>query len=724
MRHPSKKDYLVTFFLLVILLLPEKTSAAGITNYVTLTPKVYYTQRGKTGEQSVNNMYRKDQRGTRDNPAKYVAFTTPRSIYLGYQKFNLPGTIDRTYIASMSVRVNYKGYTKSRQTWTWYLYNWSTARWVKIGNNATATNLRWSYFKFNVIDPKRFIHPTSGEIRLRLRSSNRSGDAKIDYSVIRLGYSVPLPPPPSGSGPTIAGCPLFPSNNYWNTPVDTLPVHARSSAWINSIGAGTGFHMDFGSGTWDGGPIGIPFNVVAGSLPRTNVSFYYPDESDPGPYPIPDSPLREWGSDHHVLIVDQDNCTLYELYDADLSGGSWSAGSGAIWDLNSNALRPVGWTSADAAGLPILPGLVRYEEVAAGEIKHAIRFTAPQTQQAYLWPARHFASSNADPNLPPMGARFRLKAAIDISGYPAEMQVILRAMKKYGIVLADNGSPWYISGSPNENWDNDMLHLLDNLQGSDFEAVDTSILMQDVNSGRTSADIWQPAVGSSWQWQLSGPLDASVNASVFDLDLEDTSAATVASLHSQGKKVICYISIGSWEDWRADAGQFPSQVLGNDYDGWPGEKWLDIRQIDLLAPIMRARLDLCKQKGFDAVEPDNMDGYTNNTGFPLTYQHQVAYNTWFANEAHQRGLSVGMKNDSEQVGDLQPYFDWALTEDCFDQGWCSDMSPFIQAGKPVFAAEYTDTGITLNDFCPQAASLQFSAILKHRNLDAQRWVCP
>lgn len=281
----------------------------------------------------------------------------------------------------------------------------------------------------------------------------------------------------------ISGCPLFPTDNVWNTRVDNLPVHARSDQWVNTIGRSTGFHMDFGSGTWDGGPIGIPYNIVNGSVTKVPVSFYYPSESDPGPYPIPSNPLIEYGSDNHILIVENSTCTLYELYDASYSGGAWHAGSGAVWNLNSNALRPDTWTSADAAGLPILTGLVRYDEVLSGEITHALRFTAASTN-GYIWPARHLTSNNPSaPQIPPMGARFRLKASYNISGYPPAMQVILQAMKTYGIILADNGSNWYVSGAPDPRWDNDMLHLLDDLTGNDFEAVDTSGLMMDVNSG-------------------------------------------------------------------------------------------------------------------------------------------------------------------------------------------------------------------------------------------------
>lgn len=287
---------------------------------------------------------------------------------------------------------------------------------------------------------------------------------------------------PATDGPVIANCPMFPANNIWNTRVDSLPIHPQSDSWIDSIGRNEGFHMDFGSDTWNGGPIGIPFNVVSGaSVTKYTVDFYYPDESDAGPYPLVPDPLIEYGSDHHILTVDTDTCTLYEIYDAGFDGSNWSGGSGAIWDLKSNTLRPETWTSADAAGLAILPGLVRYDEIAAGEIKHALRFTSEETA-GYIWPARHL-TADAQDGVPPMGARFRLKADYDISGFPPEMQILLQAMKKYGIILADNGSNWYVNGAPDERWDNDMLHLLDVLTGNDFEAVDTSVLMVDTNSG-------------------------------------------------------------------------------------------------------------------------------------------------------------------------------------------------------------------------------------------------
>ncbi len=237
------------------------------------------------------------------------------------------------------------------------------------------------------------------------------------------------------------------------------------------------------------------------------------------------------------------------------------------------------------------------------------------------------------------------------------------------------------------------------------------------------ADWWQPAVNTTWQWQLDQTVDPSFEVDMYDIEMFDNDADMVANLHAQGRKVICYISVGSWEEWRPDADRFPASVIGHDYGGWPGEKWLDISQIDLLAPIMQARLDECRAKGFDGLEPDNIDGFTNDTGFPLTYEDQLHYNMWLADQAHARGLSIGLKNDADQVDDLLPHFDWALTEDCFAEGWCEEMLPFIEAGKPVFAAEYTDTGITTGQFCSQAQQMSFSAILKNRELEAWLEAC-
>jgi hypothetical protein len=265
-------------------------------------------------------------------------------------------------------------------------------------------------------------------------------------------------------------CPIFPASNVWNKDVSKLPVAANSAAMIDAMGASRPLHPDF-----DAIGDGIPYNVVTSSTPRYKVSFDFADESDPGPYPIPASPKIESGSDRHMLMLDKGACRLYELYDITRSGSAWHAGSGAIWNLRSNALRPAGWTSADAAGLPILPGLVLYSQVQSGVINHAIRFTAPNTC-GYIYPARHQTAAPCS-NLPPMGLRVRLKASVDISGFGPQARVVLTALKRYGMILADNGSPWFISGEPNTSWNDDELHVLQTLTGADFEVVDTSGLV-------------------------------------------------------------------------------------------------------------------------------------------------------------------------------------------------------------------------------------------------------
>jgi hypothetical protein len=274
--------------------------------------------------------------------------------------------------------------------------------------------------------------------------------------------------------PQAPACQVFPVSNPWNQRVDQLPVAANSAAIVASIGENDHVHADFGSGLWEGNKIGIPITVVDTGTPRTRVSFEYASESDRGPYPMPANVRIEGGSDRHAILVDRGACQLYELFALERRGGRWHAGSGAIWDLNSNKLRPRGWTSADAAGLPILPGLARYDEVRRGRIDHALRFTVSQTRRAFVWPARHFASSATSPSLPAMGLRLRLKRSYRISRFPRQARVVLRALREYGMIVADNGSDWYISGAPDPRWSNDQLHTLHNVPGSAFEVVDTS----------------------------------------------------------------------------------------------------------------------------------------------------------------------------------------------------------------------------------------------------------
>jgi hypothetical protein len=278
-----------------------------------------------------------------------------------------------------------------------------------------------------------------------------------------------------GSGASLGGKRPFPDDNPWNQDISKESVDPNSAKLIAGIGLGKHLHPDFGT-VYNGAPNGIPYVVVPGTQPKVPVKFEYGAESDPGPYPIPKNAPIEGGpnskSDRHILVIERDNWKLYEVFSAFPLRKGWKAGSGAIFDLNSNKLRPAGWTSADAAGLPIFPGLVRYDEaVEQKAIRHALRFTVQKTRMGYVHPARHFASNKTAANLPPMGMRVRLKAATDISGFPEEVQVILKALKKYGMIVADNGGDWFLSGAPDPRWNDDNLGTMKKIKGKDFEVI-------------------------------------------------------------------------------------------------------------------------------------------------------------------------------------------------------------------------------------------------------------
>ncbi|HEX8422103.1 MAG TPA: hypothetical protein VF634_01765 [Pyrinomonadaceae bacterium] len=322
-------------------------------------------------------------------------------------------------------------------------------------------------------------------IRLDDNLAGATGDVLVSVALrgtvsnrVRVRLGTAAVPPDLGPNASLRGKRVLPTDNPWNQDVSNAPADPNSATLIASIGLNTGLHPDFGT-TWNGAPNGIPYVVVSGAQPKVQINFTdYGDESDPGPYPVPADALIEGGAagtgDRHVIVVDRDNWKLYELFSAyPLSNGAgWRAASGAVFDLNSNALRPAGWTSADAAGLPIFPGLVRYDEVhELKEIAHALRFTVQSTRRAYVYPARHYASSNTSANLPPMGMRVRLKASYAISRFSPAVQVILKALKKYGMILADNGGNWFVSGAPDARWDDNDLNTLKTIKGSDFEVV-------------------------------------------------------------------------------------------------------------------------------------------------------------------------------------------------------------------------------------------------------------
>jgi hypothetical protein len=323
-----------------------------------------------------------------------------------------------------------------------------------------------------------------------------------------------------GQGASLNGYRAFPDDNLWNQDISGSPVDSNSTAIINYIGPSVGIHADFGAGQYQGSTIGIPYTVVGPQQPFLSINYTaYGGESDPGPMPIPSTaPIEGYPNpgtgDRHVLVLDNANCFLYELFSSYPQANSWNAGSGAVWDLQADEQRPYGWTSADAAGLPIFPGLIRYDEVAAGQIRHAIRFTLAQSRAAFTPPASHWAANSSNPNAAPMGMRLRLKASFDISGFSATNQVILAAMKKYGMIMADNGSSMYISGAPDDRWDNNDLHILGSVKASDFEVELMSPVYTSVNvpSGASpqiasfTASAVNVSAGNSvtLSWQVSG----------------------------------------------------------------------------------------------------------------------------------------------------------------------------------------------------------------------------
>jgi hypothetical protein len=305
-----------------------------------------------------------------------------------------------------------------------------------------------------------------------MRMGMRRAAAAVTLVVV-AGLTAGAAAPEAAPLPSAPACPVFPAGNVWNQDISALPVASGSDTLITKIGLDTGLHPDFGS--YSG--YGIPYNTVPGSQRKLTVRFDYSSQSDHVGYPIPRRPRIEAGSDHHMLIVNSGTCKLYEMWNVRHTRRGWRAGSGAVWKMTSNALRPDGWTSADAAGLPILPGLVRYPEVAAGVIDHALRFTAPQTRDAHIYPARHDAGSGSSASLPPMGLRVRLKASFDLSQLSPQARVVAVALQHYGMILADNGSPWYVSGVSNKHFNDDDLRTLNRITGRDLEVVDTSGLV-------------------------------------------------------------------------------------------------------------------------------------------------------------------------------------------------------------------------------------------------------
>jgi hypothetical protein len=411
---------------------------------------------------------------------KRYAFPNDKVFLTWYTDFSSVLTISSTELASYQLagNVTYRPGVKLVKIQTnpnvYAVSRYGVLRWVATEAVATALyGSDWNTKIDDIADTFFTNYEMGGDL-----SSASAYDRSAELGITVIAQNIrgaTVPAQISTGGPVLAGCSVFPADNAWNRRVDSLAVHAQSATFINSISATKGLHADFGETL----EYGIPYNVVPGTQPKVPITWTaYGEESDAGPYPIPANALREASSDHHVIVLDKDACKVYELHNAEKnsSGSGWSADSGAMWDLKTNALRPYGWTSADAAGLPILPGLVRYDEVASGEIRHAIRFTAPNTQKGYILPATHHAGKD-NTAYPPMGLRVRLKASYDISNLPPQAKVIAQAMKTYGMILADNGSSWFFSGTSDTRWNDEDLNTLKGIPGSAFEAVDTGAIL-------------------------------------------------------------------------------------------------------------------------------------------------------------------------------------------------------------------------------------------------------
>ncbi len=503
------------------------------------------------------------------------------------------------------------------------------------------------------------------------------------------------------AAPTLGGCPVLPANNYWNTPVDSLPVHASSATWVNSIGATTPLHPDWGNVLADN--YGIPFVTVTGTQPVVPITFDpggYPDESDLGPFPIPPNAPIEGGNasdgDRHVIVVDTTNCMLYELFNAFPVGGgtSWSVFSSAKFDLRSNALRPDMWTSADAAGFAVFPGLVRWDEVAAGEIAHAIRFTASRiwgrnaNAPYYLWPARHWSGSSTDSTRPPMGARFRLKSSFDISAFDARTQVILRAFKKYGLVLADAGSNWYFQGVSDTQWPDAVFGQLKSIAGSNFEAVDTSVMQVDPNTaeakqaGSTSYEgLWlkRPLDESGWGVNLTHQ-GSILFATWFTYDNDGSGMWLVMSNGAQTGAGSFSGTLYRTTGPPFNATPFTPIVYPDNYttvgtlsfsfiDANTGTMTYTVNGVTQSKPIGRyiyaSGGTTCLLGGGQGASPNYQDLWLASPvnseagwGVNLTHQGDILFATWFTYEAGGKGLWLVMSNGNRTApgvytGELQ-----------------------------------------------------------------------
>jgi len=712
----------------------------------------YSTVKGSSNKVPVSAMRAMDQVSDWNEPGTYVKFTTPTSAYSGYHRFFLPKTILPKNVKALNLAVNYRTPAMAKQVWNWSAYDWTLKRWVVIGKNSAAqNNWTWNYVKFKFPGTlPRFIHPISREVRIRLTSSNANGDASIDVEdlIVTIAGSLPEALPASGGvspftrvnemrrGMNLGDALEAPNEGEWGVTLQESYFQAIKDAGFDFVRIPV---------KWSGHSATVsPYTIDPVFLAR--VDWAVDTALSKGLMVVLDMhhydelAISPWTQRPRLLGIWKQLAAHYQNYPDTLMFEPVSEPNGMFDVVSWNAMLPeiirtirqtnstriivVGsayWNNPEwlkTLELPkdtyLLPTAHYYNPFefthqGAGWVGGSDAWLGTQwdgtteNKKSVMNDLDKIAAWGAMHNLPILIGEFGAYEKADYDDRVRWTDFVARQAEARGMAW----SYWEFAegfGAYDPLTDTWRPELRDAL----------------IPPAPPAASYTFPAQVSSWQIQYSGAINTSANYDVYNLDLFDTPAATIADLHSRNIFAMCYFSAGSYENWRSDQSQFPTIVRGANLDGWPGEKWLDIRRVDLLAPIMTARLDLAVEKGCDGVDPDNVDGYANSSGFALTAQNQINYNHFLAHAAHARGLSIGLKNDLNQISRLVGDFDWALNEQCFYYNECNLLQPFIDAGKPVFNIEYE---LRTSSFCARANALNFNSLRKDMDLTAFREPC-
>lgn len=719
----------------------------------TLVPSSYVTISGTDGGQAASTSIDiLDESGTTNTWNKYVEFqTTSNATYVGYQVFSLGTSIPPSSVTGLQVKVNYQGPDTGTQTWTWQIYDWIHSSYATIGTNAGAPSWgAWTILTFNVSGTlANYVRASDGEIRLQLLSSNNADNTDIDYEAVVVtssnGVSVSISPTSAslngggtqpftatvtGSSNTavtwsLTGPGTLSTSGLYTAPVTisnqtTATVKATSQAdTTKSASAVVTLNpvvvsISPTSATLNGGGTQQFKATVTGSS-NAGVTWSLSGSgtlSSSGLYTAP------------ATISSQSTATVTATSQADTTKSA-----SATITLNSTSVSvTISPTSATLGGggtqqfTSAVTGssntAVTWSETGPGSVTTGGLYTAPAMVSSQTT-ATVTATSQADATKSASATVTINPVAIGVS--PTTASLGANQTQQFTATVTGTTNPaatWSLSGLGTLSGSG--LYTAPSTISSKSTATVTATSQEDTTKSASAtvtlnptAGMWIPPLVTSWQWQLQGTLDTKYKVQMYDIDGFNQSASDVSTLHAQGAHVVCYLSVGTYENWRPDASQFPKSVIGKS-NGWPGENWLDIRQISILGPIMDARFQMCKQKGFDAIEPDNIDGYANNTGFPLTQQDQINYDTWLSNDAHKYGLSIGLKNDPANIPNVINLFDWALNEQCNEYGECSNYDQFVSAGKAVFNAEYNVQPPT---FCPYDNAHNLNGLFLSINLD-------